>query len=345
MKTTRTCRLALLACTIGAVLALPASGSAAVTIGETLDPSVPMAGIYCITGDAPATFATTELPSGSLASPIDGVVVRWRFLSDEAAAISLRPRIVRSGLGGFTGVRGGDQTAPFTGLGVFDARLPIAAGEYLGVDFPCSSSAPHASLTEREYPGGGASVGNWSPALADGGPFRATSYDDLHYSLMMNADIEADADHDGYGDETQDGCPTDAGTRAACPPDIAPPDITPPDITPPGVEVAFKRTYKLRRALPHGIAGRVTSTEAGKVTASAKLGRRAARRLGIARLKVATGSAAIASPGKVTLKLSFGRKAKRKLAGATRVKLTLRLSATDSAGNATRVVRRVTLKR
>jgi hypothetical protein len=339
MKTTRMCRIALLAGAVGALLALPATGSAAVTIGETLDPNAPTAGVYCVTGDAPATFATTALPSGTLASPFDGVVVRWRFLSKDST-ISLRPRILKAGPGGFTGVRSGDQTASFTGLGVFDARLPIAAGEYLGVDFPCSSNAPHADLTERWYAGGGASVGNWSTALVDGEPFRATSWDDPGYSLMMNADIEADADHDGYGDETQDGCPSDAGTHGVCPADTAAPDSTPPS-----VDVAFKRTYRLRRALPHGIAGSVTSSEAGAVTAKATIGRRAARRLGLKRVTVATGKASIASPGKAALKLSFARTARRKLAAATRVKLTVRLSVADSAGNRTRVVRAVTLKR
>jgi hypothetical protein len=344
MRTTRTFRLALLSATVGALLGLPASGSAAVTIGETLDPNAPTAGVYCVTGDAPATFATTALPSGTLAAPIDGVVVRWRYLGRGDTPVSLRPRILRPGPGGFTGVRGGEQTPPFAGLGVFDARLPITAGDYLGVDFPCSSSAPHSALNERWYPYGGATVGNWSPALADGGPFRATSFDDPGYSLMINADIEADADHDGYGDETQDGCPADAGTQAPCPAD-APPSSTPAaDKTPPLINVAFKRTYRLGRALRHGIAGVVTSNEAGKVVARAAIGRRAARMLGLARLKVATGKASIVSPGKVTLKLSFERAAKRKLAAATGVKLTLRLSAVDNAGNPTGVVRRVVLK-
>jgi hypothetical protein len=35
--------------------------------------------------------------------------------------------------------------------------------------------------------------------------------------VLYDADIEPDADHDGYGDATQDGCPTDTATQAACP--------------------------------------------------------------------------------------------------------------------------------
>jgi hypothetical protein len=348
MKTTRMFRIALLAGVTGALLALPASGSAAVTIGETLDPSAPDAGVYCVTGDEPATFATTALPSGAPASPIDGVVVRWRYLNKQSA-ISLRPRVLTQGLGGFTGAAGGDQTAPFTGLGEFEARLPIAAGDYVGVDFPCSSSAPHLALTERYYAGGGASVGNWSPALANGGPLRASSFDDVNYSLMMNADVEPDADHDGYGDETQDGCPTNAGTHEQCPAVTPAPDtsaVPAADKTPPIASAAFNRTYELRRALKRGITGSVTSNEAGKFIASATIRPRIARRLGLRRsVRVASGDASIVSPGKVSLQLTFGRRARRKLAVATQVKLTLRLAATDNAGNATSIVRNITLKR
>jgi len=42
----------------------------------------------------------------------------------------------------------------------------------------------------------------------------------------MNADVEADADNDGFGDETQDQCPTDASTQGQCPPDTDPPETT-----------------------------------------------------------------------------------------------------------------------
>ena len=35
--------------------------------------------------------------------------------------------------------------------------------------------------------------------------------------MLANADIEPDADKDGYGDETQDLCSSDASTQGACP--------------------------------------------------------------------------------------------------------------------------------
>jgi hypothetical protein len=47
----------------------------------------------------------------------------------------------------------------------------------------------------------------------------------------LNADIEPDADADGFGDETQDLCPTDASTQGACPVAPVAPDTTPPETT------------------------------------------------------------------------------------------------------------------
>jgi hypothetical protein len=43
--------------------------------------------------------------------------------------------------------------------------------------------------------------------------------------MLINATVEPDADHDGFGDESQDACPTVAGA-GACPssPKPAPPD-------------------------------------------------------------------------------------------------------------------------
>ena len=37
------------------------------------------------------------------------------------------------------------------------------------------------------------------------------------YEVTIQYTIEPDADHDGYGDETQDLCPTDATTHGPCP--------------------------------------------------------------------------------------------------------------------------------
>src|SRR4029077_1017333 len=57
-----------------------------------------------------------------------------------------------------------------------------------------------------------------------------TATGNLHNgTILYDADIEPDADHDGYGDVTQDKCASDASTQGACSP--APPAGTAPAIT------------------------------------------------------------------------------------------------------------------
>lgn len=50
--------------------------------------------------------------------------------------------------------------------------------------------------------------------------------------LSLSAQLEPDADYDGYGDVTQDLCPNNAITQGVCPtPVVTPPDTTAPDAT------------------------------------------------------------------------------------------------------------------
>ena len=56
--------------------------------------------------------------------------------------------------------------------------------------------------------------------LAPGGTFGGQI-------VPLNADLEPDADGDGYGDESQDQCPGESGPSSGClPPDTDPPETT-----------------------------------------------------------------------------------------------------------------------
>jgi hypothetical protein len=270
------------------------------------------------------------------------VVVRWSAWVEDGPA-SVKFRVLRPAGGGqFAGVGAGAPTPAYTGVGTFESRIPIKAGDHIGVDLPCTGAA---FLRVHYFVGAHTAI--WAPALADAAGPLASNLEDPNYSAMVSADVEPDADRDGYGDETQDQCPSDATTRATCPaaaPVPAPPSVA--DTTAPVASASFKRSFKLGKALRRGILGSAKSNEAGNVRAKATLGRRAARRLGFKRsVTVAREAASLASPGTVALKLEFGRKAKRKLAAATRVKLKLQLSVADGAGNTVRIVRSITLMR
>ena len=52
----------------------------------------------------------------------------------------------------------------------------------------------------------------WQPALVDGQAARQSTYPSGTGELLVQASVEADRDRDGFGDETQDKCPSQAGT-------------------------------------------------------------------------------------------------------------------------------------
>jgi hypothetical protein len=186
-------------------LAFAPSASGAITIGSDLSSAGSPAS--CPFGDC--TVAQTSLPGRQVASPIDGVVVLWRVRNATSPA-PVRFRILRPAPGGaFTGV-GSAETPGFScpSICTVNVRLPIRAGDLIGVDAPRGASAGVRTTAK-------AVVGSWSPFLAEGETRTPTaSASDLE--LLLNADVEADADGDGYGDDTQDLCPSSAATQQAC---------------------------------------------------------------------------------------------------------------------------------
>jgi hypothetical protein len=163
------------------------------------------------------TLASPTLPPGSEAAggaraAIDGVIVGWRVKSGGAnvhQAIGLQ--VVHGTEGGAAGPRETLPAAP--GEYSYAARVPVSAGDEIGLDeFEVDRGGP---IVLRGPPIAGAVVDVWIPPLDPGDSPALTAQHD-EYELMMNATIEPDADHDGFGDETQDLCPTLAGP-GACP--------------------------------------------------------------------------------------------------------------------------------
>jgi hypothetical protein len=166
------------------------------------------------------------VPGGaSTAAPVDGVVVRWRVLG--APTGSYRVRVVApAGGASYTVLR---SSAPETvtaqpplqeAISTFATRLPIPAGGFVGLVPP--PFAPRFASSAV-----GATYGQLND-VADGMVTSGAS--SIAGELFYDADIEPDADHDGYGDVTQDSCPSDGATQGACP--SPPPPPPPPTPTP-----------------------------------------------------------------------------------------------------------------
>jgi RTX calcium-binding nonapeptide repeat (4 copies) len=160
----------------------------------------------CLTGDRSCTVVQSALPGRQVTSPIDGVVVRVRAKGGSSPD-PVRVRVVRPGFtgGGSVEVAGRDCTA----VCVQEIRLPIKAGDYVGLDVPASAQAGIHSTP-------GAVLSTWSPFLAEGQTRPSdTDYGDAEF--LANADVEADADADGFGDETQDFCMTTPNPETLAP--------------------------------------------------------------------------------------------------------------------------------
>jgi len=158
---------------LGVLLLVPAGARAAVTFGADLSQ----------TPDTTPGCCEDWLTSPT--APISGVLVHWSLRTGSAQ--SVQPALYRGGSS--TPVALDATTTTTVPLTAVDVRLPIRAGDRLGMHRQTAGTMPQA---ER------------------GG------------TLLVSGTIEADADNDGYGDETQDACPAEASLHVApCNADVA----------------------------------------------------------------------------------------------------------------------------
>jgi hypothetical protein len=185
------------------VLAIPGSASAATTIGSDLS-SAPTGVVTCL---ETCTVAQRSLPGRQVTAPFDGVIVRWRIrvgtAGSEPGPDVVRFRVIRGTGTASTGVASQEEVLPESaGTHPFEARIPVSTGDYIGVD--CCGPAWAGRAMYRD-PGVAVTFDWWFSALGDGETREPDDFVDRE--LMLNADIEPDADADGFGDETQDNCP------------------------------------------------------------------------------------------------------------------------------------------
>ena len=349
---------------VAITLAVSPPSLAAVTIGSDLSRTPNVLGHSG--GDTTDTIWNTALPAsldapGGLAAPSKGVIVRFRLNNSQDTIAPIQPtdpvqlRTLRNaGSGQYTGVATEASPHPVpnvTGTHTFATRLPIEAGDLIGLDVVDADDFVLLRTMYNHPPGSGAVYAYTILRIGDGATVTPLA-SQANFEVLLNADIESDADGDGFGDETQDQCPTSAATQALCLP--APPATSPAapaavsDRAAPVGLASFNRTLGLRSTLRRGLAGKVSSNEATDITGAAEIAGRLGQRLGLKAARpvvVASGKVSLNAPGVATLRLIFTNKAKRKLMRARKVALTLRINLTDKAHNTATLTHRVTLKR
>jgi hypothetical protein len=171
-------------------------------------------------------YLQTSIGGVSTAASSPGVVVRWRVLNGSSGAY--RIHVLTDNPGGSGGAfhayhvigtsETGNVTAPtdptFSKISSFQTRMPIPAGGYIGLAVPGST-----------VPGFQSSVGGqakYSRTEAPNSGVTGVVGESHNGVILYDADIEPDVDGDGYGDATQDSCPSSASIHEGPCPAVGP---------------------------------------------------------------------------------------------------------------------------
>ena len=207
---------------VAAVLAgLPSSAGASTIVGSDLSlaASTGPPALCPAPGPTCTVLQLTARPGNlyPVQSPIDGVAVSFGVKAGAAETITFRFAKEVSTAGFPATAHATGPTASLSGPGQFSipARVPVQAGDELGFD----TAADHSDSVAGGC-GTGAGSFTYSPTLING--VSQIQGGSIGCEQLVNAIVEPDADHDGFGDETQDKCPGVAGPKDGCPVVVTP---------------------------------------------------------------------------------------------------------------------------
>lgn len=189
--------------TLAGMLLLAPSASATTEIGDPCVASTMTQGTTVFQLASPKAGLPLE-------APVSGVITSWKLNAGSVSGDPLQTLKVFRVSREF--VAPTNETQPVrvhAGLNVIPARLPINAGERIGLvgSAPVSDTLLCASEATGEDRIG-----------APLGSGQRVPYDELAgYRVPVRAVIEPDADRDGFGDETQDRCPQGTAFHSKCP--------------------------------------------------------------------------------------------------------------------------------
>jgi uncharacterized repeat protein (TIGR01451 family) len=206
-------RHAVLAAGLSGSLLLLAAGSAAAgtTIGQNDAGGTGTCGAgntFIQTGTGPGAPSYT-VPAGG------GVITSWSFQAGSTAGEQDKLKVVRpteTPNQFFVVGEGALQTMTPSTLNTFPVRIPVQAGDLLGLHTvdgnDCTVTTHTTGNTDAYVP---------SPDPSPGSTFTGTPESSSGEAYNVSARVEADADDDGWGDETQDKCVGATGPMQGCP--------------------------------------------------------------------------------------------------------------------------------
>jgi hypothetical protein len=215
--------LATAALTVGAGLLLfPPAGQAATVFGSRLNHEPANSGECQILGRCTiVSFIHPSDPNGDPyagGAPSDGVITKFRIyaytavptqvtfrLADINRPNPMDPNTAQATAAG-TGPTVTIQPAAQPSIQEFGGRLSVKKGQHLAIDATDVQATYNTSGDKFSY--------IFTPPLVDGAAARMSLQPTGE--LLVQGTIEPDADGDGFGDETQDQCPSQASTQGQC---------------------------------------------------------------------------------------------------------------------------------
>jgi hypothetical protein len=200
-------RLALLL-TAGALAVSAAPAAAATTLGQ-----IAPAGAGGLGGCTNCSSFQTQTAPGSAEYVVPaggGVITSWMFrAASTATSAKLRLFAPGPGAGQYTLMAESLSRAFSLGqTGTTATQIPVTAGMHLGVAVTAGDQQWYTYNNLDTISSGL----DWFGPL--GKSVLAVDTSQRHVNIA--ATLEPDADHDGYGDETQDGCPWDPTKQSSC---------------------------------------------------------------------------------------------------------------------------------
>jgi hypothetical protein len=231
----------LMVVSVGIVLAIclgAATGASAATqVGD------PCAANISTSYEHTVTFFPIVTPQSPFPAAVQsaGVITSWGMnvggvspgFADRITFKVVQPNLAASTVQ----VVGEDAETTIIGANSFKVRIPVQAGDLVGM------TNDGKSLVYCEEPSLGSALGAVEGSPTVGSTVAFTERHEGAARIPVFATVEPDADGDGYGDETQDQCPTDGSTQGPCPTKAAP---TPPPAPTPitlSASAAAKKTF------------------------------------------------------------------------------------------------------
>lgn len=187
---------------------LPAGAAAATQIGSDCVASEP----------APFHFSAQiqRDPDGGqpVATSAAGVVTKWTVHSGNQGGTEEKLKVLRPVGSGFEAIAESTLKPIVKGAtNEFATRIPVPAGAIFGA-YVTTAQGPPRCIQGAEFQDDVLVSQEEDPPLNQ---TRTPTFKSLGFVLALQVTVEPDADGDGYGDETQDGCPTNVLVQTACP--------------------------------------------------------------------------------------------------------------------------------